>query len=251
MRAGVFDPVEAAIQAIGRGEIVVVADDEHRENEGDLIMAADAATPEAVAFFVRHTSGVICVALPEDRCDHLALVLVDVADASPDRPAPLVRVHSECLTGDVFGSQRCDCGAQLHAALDMIAAEGRGVVVYLRGHEGRGIGLGHKLRAYELQELGFDTVDANAALGFPVDGREYSMAAPILSALGVAAVRLITNNPAKADALEVAGIGVERVAATTAPHPEALRYLRTKRDRMGHLLPTDDVLGLTTAKETR
>jgi 3,4-dihydroxy 2-butanone 4-phosphate synthase/GTP cyclohydrolase II len=149
----------------------------------------------------------------------------------------LVRVHSECLTGDVFGSLRCDCGIQLDAALQMIATDGLGVVVYLRGHEGRGIGLGHKMRAYRLQDEGHDTVDANVQLGLPVDSREYGIGAQILNDLGITTMRLITNNPAKYGGLEGFGLDiVERVPSISAPNPENVAYLRTKRDRMGHLL---------------
>jgi 3,4-dihydroxy 2-butanone 4-phosphate synthase / GTP cyclohydrolase II len=406
-----FDPIEDAIAAIGRGEIVVVADDEDRENEGDLIMAADAATPETIAFFVRHTSGVICVGLTPDRCNELdltpmvrpaenteshgtaftisvdlregvstgisaadraatlqalaspavgadafnrpghifplrarpggvlkrighteaavdlaqlagrapagvlcelvldggdmargadlrrfadehGLVFVSIADlvryrrrheklvtrtadarlpttwgefrcqsfesaldgethlafvmgdVSTDEPV-LVRVHSECLTGDVFGSVKCDCGPQLHEAMRRIGALGRGVVVYLRGHEGRGIGISHKLRAYELQDAGLDTVDANVELGLPVDSREYGIGAQILADLGVRELRLMTNNPAKYSGLEGFGLTVtERVPLHLTVHPEAEQYLRTKRDRMGHLFPDDGAASL-------
>jgi 3,4-dihydroxy 2-butanone 4-phosphate synthase/GTP cyclohydrolase II len=149
----------------------------------------------------------------------------------------LVRVHSECLTGDVFGSLRCDCGPQLSSAMKTIAQEGHGVVVYLRGHEGRGIGIGHKLRAYELQEQGHDTVDANVALGLPVDRREYGIGAQILVDLGVTTMRYMTNNPAKYGGLEGFGLEiVERVPLESVPNPENIRYLRTKQQRMGHLL---------------
>ena len=149
----------------------------------------------------------------------------------------LVRVHSECLTGDVFGSLRCDCGPQLDAALDAVAAEGRGVVLYIRGHEGRGIGLLQKLRAYELQDAGADTVDANLDLGLPADSREYGTGAQVLAALGVRSMRLLTNNPAKRAGLEGYGLSiVERVPLPVASNPENVRYLTTKRDRMGHAL---------------
>jgi 3,4-dihydroxy 2-butanone 4-phosphate synthase/GTP cyclohydrolase II len=401
-----FDPIEDAIAAIARGEIVVVADDEDRENEGDLIMAADAATPEAIAFFVRHTSGVICVGLTGERCDDLDLtpmvranqnteshgtaftITVDLAEgtstgiSAADRAATLraladpsvgseafnrpghifplrarpggvlkrighteasvdlarlagrapagvlcelvldggdmargadlrrfadehglvfvsiadlvryrrrhdklveqtadarlptewgefrchsyesvldgenhlafvmgdvagddpvlVRVHSECLTGDVFASVKCDCGPQLRESMRLVAEAGRGVVVYLRGQEGRGIGLSHKLRAYELQDAGLDTVDANLELGLPVDTREYGIGAQILVELGVRNLRLLTNNPAKYSGLEGFGLTItERVGLHLPVHPESERYLRTKRDRMGHLLPDD------------
>jgi 3,4-dihydroxy 2-butanone 4-phosphate synthase / GTP cyclohydrolase II len=141
------------------------------------------------------------------------------------------------LTGDVFGSRRCDCGAQLHGALRKIASDGLGVVVYLRGHEGRGIGISHKLRAYELQDGGLDTVDANVELGLPVDSREYGIGAQILVDLGVTTMRLMTNNPAKRGGLEGYGLQiVERIPIHVEPNEENIRYLRTKRDRLGHLL---------------
>ncbi|MDG2113067.1 MAG: bifunctional 3,4-dihydroxy-2-butanone-4-phosphate synthase/GTP cyclohydrolase II [Actinomycetota bacterium] len=395
-----FAAVEDAIAAIGRGEIVVVVDDEDRENEGDLIMAAEHATPETIAFFVRYTSGVLCAPLLGERLDELALPLmvsvntepmrtaytitVDAAEntttgisaadrattlkllASPTsephefvrpghvlplryRPGGvlkraghteaavdlarlagcepagvlaevvnddgtmsrlpelvefcgehdlllisiadliryrranerlvdpisqariptiygdftghvyrdfdgtehlaltygqvmgtdpvLVRVHSECLTGDILASLRCDCGNQLHTALESIAREGAGVIVYLRGHEGRGIGIGHKIAAYGLQDQGRDTVDANTELGLPVDNREYGIGAQILVELGVTKMRLMTNNPAKIGGLDGYGLHiVERVAMPSTPNPENMAYLRTKQLRMGHLI---------------
>ncbi|MEU4880604.1 bifunctional 3,4-dihydroxy-2-butanone-4-phosphate synthase/GTP cyclohydrolase II [Streptomyces althioticus] len=169
-----------------------------------------------------------------DGVEHVALVHGDLGDGAD----VLVRMHSECLTGDVFGSRRCDCGPQLDASLDRIQEEGRGVVVYLRGHEGRGIGLMSKLRAYELQERGRDTLDANLELGLPADARDYAAGAQILADLGVRSVRLMTNNPDKSDALARHGIDVVRrepMPVTASEHN--LRYLRTKRDRMGHDLP--------------
>jgi 3,4-dihydroxy 2-butanone 4-phosphate synthase/GTP cyclohydrolase II len=393
--------IEDAVAAIARGEIVVVVDDEDRENEGDLIMAAEFATPEKIAFFVKHTSGVICMPLTPERCDDLDLPLmvshnteshrtaftvsvdfrhgtttgisaadrartiqaliepgtgpgdlarpghifplryreggvlnraghteaaVDLARMAGLYPAGvlceivnedgtmarvpdlevfcdkhdllmisiadliryrrqseklvrrvaeariptdwgdfscyayeslldgethlafvkgavqgqddvLVRVHSECLTGDVFGSLRCDCGTQLQSAMQKIDDEGLGVIVYLRGHEGRGIGIGHKLRAYGLQDKGRDTVDANLDLGLPVDSREYGIGAQILVDLGITTMRLMSNNPTKRGGLE--GFGLEvvgRVPLETKPNPENINYLRTKRERMGHLL---------------
>ena len=400
-----LSPIEDVIAAIGRGEMIVMVDDEDRENEGDLIMAAQFATPEKLAFIVRHTSGVVVAPLTGERCDELRLPLmvdhnteshrtaftvsvdllegtttgisaadraatlraladpqvghaafarpghifplrareggvlkraghteaaVDLArlaglqpagiiceiqnddgtmsrlpdlqkfcaehdlllssiadlvnyrrhherlvehigsanvptewgsftthayrstidgiehlafvkgDVSGDAPV-LTRVHSECLTGDVFGSRRCDCGPQLEAAMTMIEREGRGVVVYLRGHEGRGIGIGHKIRAYSLQEEGYDTVDANTKLGLPVDSREYGIGAQILADLGARKLRLMTNNPAKYGG--IAGYGleiVERVPLATAETPENAAYLRTKRERMGHLFDNND-----------
>jgi len=171
---------------------------------------------------------------------HLALVLGEVAG----KPDVLVRVHSECLTGDVFGSLRCDCGPQLRRALELIEAEGQGVVVYLRGHEGRGIGLGHKIRAYRLQDQGRDTVDANLELGLPVDSREYGIGAQILVDLGVSTMRLLTNNPVKYGGLEGFGLDItERVPIELTPNPQNIEYLRTKRERLGHLLDgLDDAL---------
>jgi 3,4-dihydroxy 2-butanone 4-phosphate synthase / GTP cyclohydrolase II len=396
-----FAPIEDVIAAIGRGEIVIIVDDEDRENEGDLIMAAQFATPEKIAFIIKHTSGVIVAPLTGERCDELRLPLmvehnteshrtaftisvdliegtstgisasdraatlraladpaagfaafarpghifplrareggvlkraghteasVDLARLAGLEPAGiiceitkedgsmarlpdlvefarehglllssiaelikyrrhneklvtrvgqaqvptdwgvftctayrsdlddtehlafslgevddgepvLVRVHSECLTGDVFSSRRCDCGPQLHSAMSLISAEGRGVVVYLRGHEGRGIGIGHKIRAYSLQDGGLDTVDANTELGLPIDSREYGIGAQILADLGARKLRLITNNPAKYGGIEGYGLEiVERVSSDIAPTRENLKYLQTKRDRMGHLL---------------
>jgi len=186
-----------------------------------------------------------------DGVEHIALVAGDLGPYGSETPggstgrravpageSVLVRVHSECLTGDVFGSQRCDCGPQLEASLARVRAEGRGVVVYLRGHEGRGIGLLSKLRAYELQERGRDTLDANLELGLPADARDYAAAAQMLHDLGVHSVRLLTNNPEKTAALERYGLRVaarEPMPVTAGEHN--VHYLRTKRDRMGHDLP--------------
>jgi 3,4-dihydroxy 2-butanone 4-phosphate synthase/GTP cyclohydrolase II len=394
-----------AIEAIRRGDLVIVTDNEDRENEGDLIMAAEAATAEKVAFFLRHTSGVICVSMPDEQADGLELPLmvsdnqeaqgtaftvsvdlahgittgisaadraatiraladptagpgrfvrpghvfplrsrpggvlrraghteaaVDLARLAGLRPSGvlcevvsedkvtmargselaalakahrlvctsvsalvrhrldnerlvrpgaearlptkhggftcqtwvslldgvehvalvcgdvttsepvLVRVHSECLTGDVFGSARCDCGAQLDHSLALVAAERRGVVLYLRGHEGRGIGLSHKLQAYNLQDDGHDTVDANLRLGLPVDDREYGIGAQILMDLGVRQMRLITNNPAKCRGLSGYDLEIiDRVPTICRPTSENVAYLRTKQQRMGHLIPDD------------
>jgi 3,4-dihydroxy 2-butanone 4-phosphate synthase/GTP cyclohydrolase II len=169
-----------------------------------------------------------------DGAEHLALVRGDVSGPEP----VLVRVHSECLTGDVFGSHRCDCGGQLEDSMAAIDAAGRGVVVYLRGHEGRGIGLAHKIAAYNLQDAGHDTVDANLMLGLPVDSREYGIGAQILVELGVRSIRLITNNPAKYEGLDGYGLEiVERVALPTRVTTDNAAYLETKRSRMGHLIP--------------
>ena len=402
-----FAPIEDVIAAIARGEMIVMVDDEDRENEGDLIMAAQFATPEKIAFIVRHSSGVVVAPISGDRCDDLRLPLmvehnteshrtaftisvdliegtttgisaadraatlraladpqesfasfarpghifplrareggvlkraghteaaVDLARMAGLEPAGiiceiinddgsmsrlpeliefsrkhnlllssiaelikyrrhheklvtrmgqaqvptdwgnftctafksdvdgtehlafslgtvddgqpvLVRVHSECLTGDVFSSRRCDCGPQLHSAMALVAQEGRGIVVYLRGHEGRGIGIGHKIRAYSLQDGGFDTVDANTELGLPVDSREYGIGAQILADLGANKLRLITNNPAKYGGIEGYGLQIiERVAINPVATEENIKYLQTKRDRMGHLfsLPESD-----------
>lgn len=396
------DTVESALHALAAGKMVLVLDDEDRENEGDLIMAAQLATAADIAFMVRWTSGVLCVGLPAERCRELALppmvadnqdsmgtaftvsvdharglttgisaseraatvrALVDPAAVAGEfrrpghvfplravdggvlrRPghteaavdltrlaglqpggvlaevvsrdgsmargpglhhfarafglriitikdliayrrrteklvarqavvrlptahgvfqlhgyldlignvehvaltmgepsqaqAPLVRVHSECMTGEVLGSLRCDCRPQLMAAMAAIGRAGEGVVVYLRGHEGRGIGLMHKLRAYALQDAdGADTADANLRLGLPVDGRDYAIGAQILADLGVRRMRLMTNNPGKYDGIRHFGLSiVERVPLIAPAHPESVAYMTAKRDRLGHLL---------------
>jgi len=394
-----FDSIERAIADIAAGKAVIVVDDEDRENEGDLIAAASKATPQLIAFMVRHTSGVVCVPMEGKTLDRLGLppmtvrnedrkqtaytvsvdarngistgisaadrahtvraladsatepyeltrpghvfplravdggvlrrtghteaavdlarlagltpagviseivdddgsmarlprltkfanehglAIISIADLVAYRrrhestiervvetrlPTPhgewravgyrstldgtelvalvmgdigdgedlLVRAHSECLTGDVFGSLRCDCGPQLDAAMSIIGAEGRGVVLYIRGHEGRGIGLLSKLFAYRLQDAGADTIDANVELGLPVDARDYGTGAQVLVDLGVKSMRLLTNNPAKRAGLEGWGLQViGRVPLPTHANPDNLRYLMTKRDRMGH-----------------
>jgi len=404
-----FNTIEEAVAAIGRGEMVVVVDDEDRENEGDLIMAAEFATPESIAFLIQHTSGLICVPMEGERLDVLDLPLMVHANTESQRTAftvtvdyrhgtttgisahdrsatigaliaddtrpvdlarpghihvlrardggvlkraghteaaidlarmagcypagvlceivtedklemarmpelrvfaakhdlclitiaelvryrrqseklvkrsseariptewgeftayvfeslldgeehlayvrgavqgqenVLVRLHSECLTGDALGSMRCDCGPQLRESLRLVAEANMGVVVYLRGHEGRGIGIAHKLRAYGLQDQGRDTVDANVELGLPVDSREYGIGAQILLDLGITTMRFMTNNPSKYGGL--AGWApleiVERVPLLTEPNPENIAYLRTKRERMGHHIEgLDDV----------
>ena len=173
-----------------------------------------------------------------ERKEHVALTLGVVDDGEP----VLVRVHSECLTGDVFGSSRCDCGEQLEHSLRLLREEGRGVLLYLR-QEGRGIGLANKISAYALQERGLDTVEANHALGLPEDGRDYRVAAEMLLDLGVRRARLLTNNPAKVEGLERHGVEVvERVPLRISPNPSNLGYLRTKREKMGHLLPMTTTL---------
>ena len=409
--ASVFDPVEEGIEELRAGRMIVVADDADRENEGDLIMAAEKVTADAIAFMVRHTSGVICMPVLGDRLDQLRLPLMVTQGTDPQRTAftvsvdaragtttgisaadraatilamidpatrpedlarpghvfplryheggvlkraghteasidlarlaglapagvlcevvnedgtmarlpelrrfadehglklisiadliefrrrreklvervaeatiptehgdfrtyayesavdgrvhvamvlgdvgdgtsILVRVHSECLTGDVFESLRCDCGTQLRDAIRQIGDEGRGVVLYIRGHEGRAIGLTHKLRAYALQENGRDTVEANLELGFPADPRDYGIGAQILYDLGVRSMRLLTNNPSKRAGLDGYGLSIgERVPLQTSPTPHNREYLRTKREKMGHLLGDVD-LGETEA----
>ena len=196
-----------------------------RRNERQLSRQAQTRMPNAYgqwqAFGYRHEF---------DGTEYVALVLGDVAG-----PDVLTRLHSECLTGDVFGSLRCDCGAQLDAAMAAIAAEGRGVVLYLRGHEGRGVGLLSKLQAYELQDAGADTVDANTELGLPVDAREYSAGAQMLADLGVRSVRLLTNNPAKVTGLAEGGVEIAaRIPLASTVTAFNLRYLITKRDKLGH-----------------
>lgn len=392
--------IEKALKAFANGQFVVVVDDKDRENEGDLIIAAEKITPEAVAFMVKHTSGILCMPMLSSRLQDLhipqmvsentdahstawtisvdykhgtstgisagdraatikalvdekvkprdftrpghifplryceggvlkraghteaAVDLAEMAGLYPagviaeivkddgsmarlpdlekfakkhkfpiitiddiiryrrrseklvecvskariptefgeftayvykakldgiehiamvkgkikDRPNVMVRVHSECLTGDIFHSQRCDCGSQLQQALKKIAEEGEGVLVYLRGHEGRGMGLGHKLRAYNLQDKGRDTVEANLELGFPADSREYGIGAQILSDLGVTTLRLLTNNPAKYVGLAGYDLKiVERLPLLGATTKENLKYLKTKKKKLGHL----------------
>ena len=413
-RASMLDPIEDALAAFGRGEFLVVVDDEDRENEGDLIIAGDAITEEQMAFMIRHTSGVICASLLDDRAEELrlplmvadnteshrtaytvtidliegcstgisasdrartinamanldsvagefarpghifplrarpggvlkraghteaaidlcemtgrppvgalceivnddgtmkrlaecrafadehGLLMISIADLIkfrrrteklvehfadakiptvygeftahayrstvdneehlaytmgdiPAADAPLVRVHSECLTGDILSSERCDCGYQLQSALAKIAHEGCGVLVYLRGHEGRGIGIGHKIRAYALQDdEGLDTVDANTAQGLPIDSREYGVGANILADLGVSSMRLMTNNPKKYGGLEGYGLTItERVSIDIESTEDRADYLATKRDRMGHLMTNESGQGAVEEK---
>ncbi|WP_239313929.1 MULTISPECIES: bifunctional 3,4-dihydroxy-2-butanone-4-phosphate synthase/GTP cyclohydrolase II [unclassified Frankia] len=200
-----------------------------RRSERHVERVAEAAIPTRHGEF-----RALCYRSVIEDIEHVALVKGDISGGRD----VLVRVHSECLTGDIFGSRRCDCGTQLDAALRMISLEGRGVVLYMRGHEGRGIGLIHKLRAYQLQDAGHDTVDANLALGLPADARDYGTGAQILVDLGVRTMRLLSNNPTKRAGLEGYGLEiVERVALPVNFTPENLRYLTTKRDRMGHDLP--------------
>ncbi|MFJ2995392.1 GTP cyclohydrolase II [Pandoraea sp. NPDC087047] len=198
--------------------------------DGECVeLVATATLPTRYGTFTSHAFRV-----KDSNNEHLALVMGDVTGLS-DGAAPLVRLHSECLTGDVFGSYRCDCGEQLDVGMRKIAEEGRGVMLYLRGHEGRGIGLSNKIRAYLLQEQGRDTVEANLDLGLPDDAREYDSAAAILRILGVSSVRLMSNNPKKFDTLVRHGIPVcERVTLDIPMREENQRYIRTKQTKFGH-----------------
>ena len=174
----------------------------------------------------------------EEGTESIALVRGDVTEGED----VLVRVHSECLTGDVFGSLRCDCGPQLRAAMEVVAREGVGVVLYSRGHEGRGIGLMRKLEAYGLQDRGRDTVEANEELGFAADARDYGVAAAILNALEIRSIRLLSNNPAKRSGLEEHGVRItELVGLATAPNEHNRSYLNTKAVKLGHLLDIEEI----------
>lgn len=190
---------------------------------------AQATVPTAHGDFVAHAYRSLT-----DNEEHLAYTMGPITTA----PSPLVRLHSECLTGDVLASDRCDCGRQLHSALASIAQQRCGVLVYLRGHEGRGIGLAHKIRAYALQDSeGLDTVDANTIQGLPVDSRDYAVGVAILADLGLSRVRVLTNNPAKVEALTASGFVVdEQISLHVDRTPSNTKYLSTKRDRMGHRL---------------
>jgi 3,4-dihydroxy 2-butanone 4-phosphate synthase / GTP cyclohydrolase II len=232
----------ADVLALGTAQdlpVITIADlVAHRQRHDRVVRVADTVLPTRHGIFrtIAYRDVVTGV-------EHLALV----SPRGVDDATSLVRVHSECLTGDVLGSQRCDCGPQLDRALERVAAEG-GVVVYVRGHEGRGVGLGAKLRAYELQDRGLDTVDAQLELGLPVDAREYAAGAAVLHDLGLGTVRLLTNNPAKVTALRQHGIDVAAVERLRiAPLPENRVYLRTKRDRLGHDLLLDTTDSGTTA----
>jgi len=214
-------------QAVSVADLAAFVDPAH------LVVAARARLPVAAC----ESAEIVAFRAPDDLREHVALI---VGTQTGDR-APLVRLHSECLTGDIFASLKCDCGPQLNAALAAMAGEadagvGWGVLLYLR-QEGRGIGLVNKLRAYQLQDQGFDTVDANNRLGLPSEARDFPVAARMLSLLGVRRIRLMTNNPDKVAAL--AGLGVEvveRVPHALPANPHNVRYLETKRDRAGHLL---------------
>ncbi|SNT13398.1 GTP cyclohydrolase II [Sphingomonas laterariae] len=212
----------------GAGDVTVSADAiAEQDAPARLVIAARARLPVEAA----EHSEIVAFRNADDAAEHVALVI-----GSPDGTPPLVRLHSECLTGDVLGSLKCDCGPQLHAALHEIADSAWGILLYLR-QEGRGIGLVNKLRAYALQDQGYDTVDANVRLGFDIDARDFGVAARMLTLLGQDKVRLLTNNPAKVAGLEAAGVTVvERVAHKMEANPHNRAYLDTKRDRTGHQL---------------
>jgi GTP cyclohydrolase II len=206
---------------------LTIADIEAHEDAGRLAIAVRARLPVEGA----EEAEIVAFRSPESADEHVALLI-----GRPDGRPPLVRLHSECLTGDVLGSLKCDCGPQLHAAIHGIEAAGWGILLYLR-QEGRGIGLVNKLRAYALQDQGFDTVDANTRLGFAVDARDFGVAARMLDLLGQREVRLLTNNPAKVAGLEAHGVSVvERVPHHLPANPHNAQYLATKRDRTGHQL---------------
>ena len=239
----ILSSVEEAIEEIRAGRILIVVDDEDRENEGDFIVAGEKITPEIVESIVEKGE---TVDMPtqwghfrltpfrqkSNGLEHFALTKGEWA---PDEPV-LVRVHSSCMTGDILGSYRCDCGPQLHEAMQMIEREGKGAVVYLN-QEGRGIGLCNKIKAYKLQEQGYDTAEANLKLGFQVDERDYGVGAGILREIGIKNMRLMTNNPLKRAGLEGYGLRiVENVPIVIAPNPFNEKYLKTKETVMGHRL---------------
>ena len=230
--AGVLPAFLVDPSACGEAQPVSSGDLEEWRDTRHLAIASRARLPVAAA----EQAEIVAFRSRDDLREHVALV---IGNQTGDR-APLVRLHSECLTGDILGSLKCDCGPQLDAALRAMAAEsetgGWGVLLYLR-QEGRGIGLINKLRAYQLQDQGFDTVDANNRLGLPTEARDFPVAARMLELLGVRAIRLMTNNPAKVEALEAEGVAVAaRVPHSLPPNPHNARYLATKRDRTGHLL---------------
>ena len=226
-----------AVRRIGSGYLRVDLAADSTERVSTVRRESEATIPTSFGTF-----RAIGFESQDDGHHHLALVMGQVEGDAP----PLVRIHSECLTGDVFGSLRCDCGFQLEEALKRIGLVGRGLVLYMRGHEGRGIGLIHKLAAYGLQDQGRDTAEANLDLGFPVDARDYGVGAQMLLALGVRSVRLLTNNPAKQVALRASGITVaERVPIIAGENAHNRSYLRTKADKLGHILPDTGIMSTT------
>lgn len=226
MRAGILPAFYVAVG--GSVDVALTLDDiAAYDDAGRIAIAARARLPVAAV----EDCEIVAFRTPEMPGEHVALVI-----GTPNGKPPLVRLHSECLTGDMLGSLKCDCGPQLHAAIAAIADNGWGILLYLR-QEGRGIGLINKLRAYALQDRGFDTVDANMRLGFAIDARDFNIAAQMLHLLGEAKIRLLTNNPAKVLALETAGIAVsERVPHRLPSNPHNAHYLDTKRERTGHAL---------------
>ncbi|MFC3173046.1 GTP cyclohydrolase II [Novosphingobium bradum] len=230
--AGILPAFLVSPEPAGEAQAVTSADLAAWKDPAHLVIASRAHLPVAAC----EAAEIVAFRAADDLREHVALV---IGEQNGDR-APLVRLHSECLTGDILGSLKCDCGPQLHAALEAMAAEARaggwGVLLYLR-QEGRGIGLVNKLRAYRLQDMGFDTVEANNRLGLPTEARDFPVAARMLALLGVPAIRLMTNNPAKVQALAACGVEVaERVQHQLPANPHNERYLATKRDRTGHLL---------------
>lgn len=224
--AGLLPAFFVAEGGTGDAEITAADIDAH-EDATRLAIAVRARLPVAGA----ENAEIVAFRSPESADEHVALLI-----GQPNGQPPLVRLHSECLTGDVLGSLKCDCGPQLHAAIHAIEHAGWGILLYLR-QEGRGIGLVNKLRAYALQDQGFDTVDANTRLGFAIDARDFGVAARMLTLLGQDKVRLLTNNPAKVAGLQAKGVTVvERVPHALPPNPHNARYLETKRDRTGHQL---------------
>ncbi len=224
--AGLLPAFFVAASAPPRSDAVAAVAIEGYDDPRRLALVARARLPTAAA----EQAEIVAFRSADEAVEHVALLI-----GAPDGTPPLVRLHSECLTGDVLGSLKCDCGPQLQGALGAISAAGWGILLYLR-QEGRGIGLVNKLRAYALQDQGFDTVDANTRLGFAVDERDFGVAARMLDLLGQRRVRLLTNNPAKVAGLEAAGIAVERVAHAMPSNPHNHDYLATKRDRTGHVL---------------
>lgn len=230
LRLGMLAGILPAFYSICGGDAdvsVSIGDIEAYGDASRLVIAARARLPVAQV----EESEIVAFRTPEMPSEHIALVI-----GKPNGHPPLVRLHSECLTGDALGSLKCDCGPQLQAAIESIAANGWGILLYLR-QEGRGIGLINKLRAYELQDRGFDTVDANTRLGFAIDARDFKVAAQMLRLLGEEQIRLLTNNPAKIATLRSTGINViERVPHKLPSNPHNVRYLNTKRGRTGHAL---------------
>ncbi|MEZ5736871.1 MAG: GTP cyclohydrolase II [Novosphingobium sp.] len=230
--AGVLPAFLVDPEPAGEAQAVTVSDLADWKDTGRLAIASRARLPVAAC----EDTEIVAFRSIDDLREHVALVI----GRQDGEKAPLVRLHSECLTGDILGSLKCDCGPQLDAALKAMAEEavngGWGVLLYMR-QEGRGIGLINKLRAYRLQDQGYDTVDANNRLGLPTEARDFPVAARMLALLGIHAIRLMTNNPAKVTALEAEGVEVaQRVPHQLPPNPHNARYLATKRDRTGHLL---------------